>query len=57
MTIHLTPFYLETGYCHSRVKVRVRASVWVRERFRVWVRVMIGVRMEGKSLVGLNILR
>ena len=42
-TIHLTPFYLETGYCHGglrvRVRVRVRVSVWVRVRVRdrVWV--------------------
>ena len=42
-TIHLTPFYLETGYCHGRVRVRV--SVWVRVRVRVWA--MTTVRMEG----------
>ena len=48
-TIHLTPFYLETGYCHGRVRVRVRVSVW--DKVRVLVRVVIRVRMELKSLV------
>ena len=38
-TIHLTLFYLETGYCHGMVRVRARASVWDR------VRAMVGVRM------------
>ena len=37
-TIHLTLFYLETDYCHARVRVRARVSVWVR--------VMVGVRMK-----------
>ena len=35
-TIHLTPLYLETGYFHGRVGVKVI----------VWVRVMVGVRMK-----------
>ena len=28
-TIHLTLFYLETGYCCGRVRARVRVTVWV----------------------------
>ena len=45
-TIHLTPFYLETGYCHGRVRVRVRVSVWVTVGVRVCFSVMIRVRIE-----------
>ena len=28
-TIYLTHFYLETGNCHGRIRVKVRVSVWV----------------------------
>ena len=41
-TIHLTPFYLETGNCHGKVGVRVRVNVWV----RVGVKVMVWVRIN-----------
>ena len=34
-TIHLMPFYLETGICQGRVRVRVRVRV------SVWVGVMV----------------
>ena len=54
-TIHLTPFYRETDYCHGGMRVRV--SVWVRVRERVWVRVIVGVRKKWKSLERWNVSR
>ena len=40
MKFHLSSFYLETGYCHGRVRVRARVSVLVK------VTDMVGVRMK-----------
>ena len=43
-TIHLTPVYYETGYCHGRVRARVSVRVRVRVRVsvRVWIRIGSG---------------
>ena len=50
-TIHLTPFNYETSYCHGRVRVRVRVSVWVRVSVRVWVRIGSGWSEKSREII------